>query len=96
MQGIRAEALPRLVWVCAIEDLAELARRLDPARRRIQAIGYAGSRGVERLADLAARDGVSRLSPFGTVAWPPADWRHDARHQLLPLLEWTDWEGETG
>jgi hypothetical protein len=26
------------------------------------------------------------------MAWPPADWRHDGRMQLMPLLRWTDFE----
>ena len=88
----RTEALPRVVSVHPVKDLAHLETVLRPLAGRIQAIGYAGRDGAESLADLGARLGVSRVAPLGTIAWPPADWRHDGRHQLLPLLNWTDFE----
>lgn len=88
----RTEALPRVVWVHAVPDIEALQEVLRPLDGRIQAVGYSGSEGLEELAALAARLGVSRIAPFGTVAWPPPDWRHEGRHQLLPLLNWTDLE----
>ena len=59
---------------------------------RIQAIGYAGSDGLGALAAAASRLGVSRVAPLGSMAWPPPDWRHEGKHQLLPLINWTDLE----
>lgn len=88
----KAEALPRVVSVCPVSEPGRLEETLSPLEGRIQSIGYAGREGLEELAELAATLGVSRLAPVGAVAWPPADWRHDGRHQLLPLLRWTDWE----
>lgn len=87
-----AESLPRVVWVQAVQDLEALAEALEGLDGRIQTLGYAGTVGLADLATLAARLGVSRVAPFGSVAWPPVDWRHDGRHQLLPLLNWTDFE----
>lgn len=86
------EGLPRVVRVHAVEGVPGLEELLAPLAGRIQALGYAGREGVGGLADLAHRLGVARVAPFGRVAWPPADWRHDGRLQILPLLRWTDRE----
>lgn len=91
-----SEGASRVVRVHSVEGVGALGRILAPLEGRIQAIGYAGGEGLTRVADLAALLGVSRVAPFGTMAWPPADWRHDGRHQLLPLLRWTDWEEAGG
>ncbi len=88
----RSEALPRVVRVHGVADLSRLQEVLAPLEGRIQALGYAGDAGEGELAERAAALGVSRVAPVGTMAWPPADWRHDGRHQLLPLVRWTDWE----
>ncbi len=88
----RTESLPRVVWVHHVSDLDSLEEVLRPLAGRIQTLGYSGSEGLQKLAALATRLGVSRIAPFGTVAWPPSDWRHEGRHQLLPLLNWTDLE----
>ncbi len=86
------ETLPRVVSVCGLSSVQELAGPLQILEGRIQSIGFCGSHDLEALADLAATLGVSRVAPFGRIAWPPPDWRHDGKHQLLPLLQWTDWE----
>lgn len=90
--AVRSEALPRVVRVYGYPGPERLASWLDVAGPRVQALGYAGREGLERLADAAAEAGVSRLAPVGRLAWPPPDWRHDGRHQLLPLVRWCDWE----
>lgn len=92
----RSEGLPRLVRVHPAAGVGRLEELLRPVEGRLQAVGYAGARGAESVARLASRLGAARVAPFGTVAWPPADWRHDGRHQILPLLRWTDWEGPAG
>lgn len=89
---LRSEPWPRIVRVFSASDPEEWQDRLAPLEGRIQAVGYAGREGMEELARRAATLGTCRVAPFGSVAWPPAAWRHDGRHQLLPLLEWTDWE----
>jgi len=88
----RTDALPRVVSVHSVGDLDELAGVLLPIAGRIQALGYHGSAQAERLAELGVHLGVSRVAPVGSIAWPPPDWRHEGRHQLLPLLNWTDFE----
>lgn len=89
---VRSEALPRVVRVCGVPDLDRLADVLLTLEGRVQTLGYAGTEGLEALAALGSRIGVSRVAPLGSTAWPPADWRHEGRHQLLPLLDWTDFE----
>lgn len=89
---LRTEGLPRVVRVHGVESLSRLRQLLRPLEGMVQAVGYAGGAGVEELADLSAGLGASRVAPLGEMAWPPPDWRHEGRHQLLPLLRWTDWE----
>jgi hypothetical protein len=88
------ENLPRTIFVYRIESVQDLAEVLKPLRDRIQVIGYRGAADVDALAEIAVSLGVSRVAPFGSIAWPPADWRHDGRYQLVPLLRWTDLELE--
>ena len=89
---IEATNLPRVVQLSAAPSVGDLLTALEPLSGHIQAVGYAGTDGVEELAEGAALLGVSRVAPFGRIAWPPVDWRHDGRYQLIPLLRWTDWE----
>lgn len=90
--ALETDALPRVVRVNGADDLASLGEALAPLGERIQAVGYSGEAGIRELARLAARLGACRVAPLGTLAWPPPDWRHDGRHQLLPLLRWTELE----
>ncbi len=86
------QVLPRVVFVQSIPGVAQLEGALDALQGTVQAIGYAGGPDAGAVAALGARAGACRVAPFGTIAWPPPDWRHDGRFQLLPLLRWTDWE----
>jgi len=89
---VGTDALPRVVQVHRVEAVEHLLDVLAPLEGRIQAVGYSGTEGLDALREGAAELGVSRVAPLGTVAWPPPDWRHEGRHQLLPLLDWTDFE----
>lgn len=92
--GAHSEALPRVLWVYGIAALEELARLRGVLEGRLQALGVAGLSDTDRrrAEELAVELGVSRVTPPGAMAWPPADWRHDGRTQLLPLVRWTDLE----
>jgi hypothetical protein len=92
--GAYSEPLPRVLWVYAIDRLEELGRLRGVLEGRIQALGIAGVSETDRrrAEELAVELGVSRVTPPGAMAWPPADWRHDGRMQLLPLVRWTDLE----
>lgn len=89
---IETRALPRVVRVYSAPDLEGWGRLLQPLRGRVQAVGYAGESGRQELAREAALLGACRVAPFGRIAWPPVDWLHDGRRQLLPLLRWTELE----
>ena len=88
----RIESLPRVVWVHHVPDLQTLEEVLLPLQGRIQTLGYCGTEELQKLTGIAARLSVSRIAPFGSMAWPPADWRHEGKHQLLPLVNWTEFE----
>lgn len=89
---VSAETLPRTIWLYGADEIGNLETLLQPLAGRVQAIGVAGRDGLKELTELATRLGVSRICPVGTMAWPPPDWRHEGRHRLVPLLDWTDWE----
>lgn len=90
--ALRSEALPRVVRVHGADGIRQIRRLLGSLDGRIQALLYAGREGLRALADVAAATGVSRIYPLGATPRPSVDWRHDGRHQVLPLLRWTDWE----
>ncbi|MFQ5746122.1 MAG: acyl-CoA reductase [Gemmatimonadota bacterium] len=84
--------LPRVVRVHPVPDVSTLRGLLDSLEGRIQAIGTAGREGWDEVVALGLELGVSRVAELGTMAWPPPDWRHDGRAQLLPLIRWMDVE----
>lgn len=92
--GAHSEPLPRVLWAYGIDRLEELDPLRGVLEGRLQALGIAGLPDTERrrAEELAVELGVSRVTPPGSMAWPPADWRHDGRMQLLPLVRWTDLE----
>jgi hypothetical protein len=90
--GCEAEALLRVIYVYPAPGVAEVIRELEPLSGRIQALGYWGEKFLDELGEGAALLGACRVAPFGSLAWPPADWRHEGRYQLLPLINWTDLE----
>jgi hypothetical protein len=89
-----SEPLPRVLWVYGINTLEELGPLRGVLEGRLQAMGIAGLSDTDRrrAEELAVELGVSRVTSPGAMAWPPADWRHDGRMQLLPLVRWTDLE----
>ncbi len=95
---LELDSLPHVVRLGGFESILDLREILRPLDGRIQAIGYAGDEEqLPSLAEAAVDLGVCRMSPLGRMAWPPPDWRHDGSFQLLPLLQWTEWEGrDTG
>jgi hypothetical protein len=92
--GAYSEPLPRVLWVYDLASVEELAELQGVLEGRVQALGIAGVDDPTRhVAErLAVELGISRVTPLGEMAWPPADWRHDGRMQLMPLLRWTDFE----
>lgn len=94
MPGTYSEGLPRTLWAYRATDMDDLRALGAVLEGRVQALGVAGldPATIEALEQLAVEWGVSRVVPVGGMAWPPPDWRHDGRYQLLPLLRWTEFE----
>jgi len=89
-----SESLPRTVWASRAVSAGDLRGLSAVLEGRVQAIGVAGldTETHRKLEQLAVEWGVSRMVRVGEMAWPPPDWRHDGRFQLLPLLRWTEFE----
>ncbi|MCH8191334.1 MAG: acyl-CoA reductase [Chloroflexi bacterium] len=91
---LRPSCLNRVVTVVPVDDLARLPEAVASMGPLLQSLGLATSQDrVRSLAPALARAGVTRLCPIGRMQFPPATWRHDGRHNLLPLLRWLDVEG---
>jgi len=82
-----------VVRVVPVADVLEVAGLLAPAAAHLQTVGVAGCK--ERwqvLAESLARVGASRVTPFGSVPFPPPWWHHDGQGPLRALVRWTDVE----
>lgn len=92
--GVYSESLPRAVWIYQAESVDDLRGLTSMLEGRVQALAVAGldAEAGQQLEDLAVEWGVGRVVPVGEMAWPPADWRHNGQMQLMPLLNWTDFE----
>jgi hypothetical protein len=81
----------RVVRVRPVSDAYEVADRLAPLRGRLQTAGVAGcEERLEALAESLARAGVSRVTSYSGVAFPPPWWHHDGRGPLDVLTRRTD------
>jgi hypothetical protein len=89
-----SESLPRTVWAYRVSGPDDLRRLGEVFEGRVQAVGVAGLQPADRQAieELAVEWRASRVVRVGQMAWPPFDWRHDGRMQLMPLLNWTEFE----
>ena len=86
----------RWVRVRPLGDAAELPALLAPLGPHLQTVGVAGlGDRLEEVARALAQVGASRVTPFDSVAFPPAWWHHDGRGPLLDLVRWVDLEEAT-
>ena len=91
--GPMVSCVGRVIRVCSIEDASELPVFLAPHGPHLQTVGVIGL--GARLRDLSrelAHAGVSRVSPFSSVPFPPPWWHHDGGGPLLDLVRWVDLE----
>lgn len=88
-----ASCLNRFVWVKPLDDLLHVPAYVHPYSTVMQtvAIAGAGSR-LGELAEQLGRVGVSRITDFDRMAWPPASWHHDGAEPLGELVRWVDLE----
>jgi hypothetical protein len=83
----------RFVRVRPVADAGDVTKIVAAMGPHLQTVGIAGlgSR-VESLARVLGELGASRVTPFGSVAYPPAWWHHDGRGPLVDLVRWVDLE----
>ena len=93
--GPSPSCVGRVVRIRPLGGLDELPALLEPARHHLQTVGIAGlGARAPMLATALGRLGVSRVAPFTSVAFPPADWHHDGGRPLGDLVRWVDLEPE--
>ena len=67
---------------------------LRPTRDVLQSAALAGFAENERaeLIRWLGRSGISRVTSFEQLPWPPMHWHHDGSPPLGELLRWQDIE----
>lgn len=85
--------LHRVLHVRAIPDLAQVAGELRPFGAILQtaAVAAAGPR-LDALSAALADSGVTRITDFERMPFPPPTWHHDGRGPLRELVRWIDRE----
>jgi hypothetical protein len=84
----------RLIPVSSLEAGVALLRGWGP---QLQTVGVAGlGDDEEKLLSALVKLGVSRITTFDNVPWPPPWWHHDGGGPLRTLVRWTDLEGSVG
>lgn len=87
----------RVVRVKPVADVARVPALVAPFGRHLQTAAVAGCGGrTERVAEALAAVGVSRITGFDAVPFPPAWWHHDGQGALTPLVRWVDLETPEG
>jgi hypothetical protein len=85
--------LNRTIRVHPVDDIADIATRVEPVRAYLQTAGVAlAPQRRQALAEALGRLGVTRVSALDRMPWPHMTWHHDGRCNLLDLVRWTDIE----
>jgi len=91
VDGFPVSPLDRFLTIVPVEGPHALVDRLRPLRGRLQnaAVAAPGPRG-DRVRELLARLGVSRLCSPGGMATPSMMWHHDGLPCVGSLVRWCD------
>lgn len=86
--------LNRTLYVKPIDDVSVLNVLLAPHRDVLQSVALAGFSAAQRTAIFhqLSECGVTRITTFEELPWPPMWWHHDGRGPLQELLFWHDLE----
>ena len=89
----RASCLNRVVYVKALAAPGDVARLL-PHQDLLQSAAVEGFADIEQaeLARTLGLLGVSRITSFARLPWPPMHWHHDGGSPIRELLRWQDVE----
>lgn len=84
--------LNRTLFVKPFTSLAGLRAVLEPHHAILQSAAVAGfdGEGKQQLEDLLIDCGITRITTFEQLPWPPMTWHHDGRGPLRELLAWHD------
>lgn len=83
----------RVVRIKPVADARRVPALVSPFRAHLQTAALAGCGGrLAEVAEALARVGVSRITGFDAVPFPPAWWSHDGQGPLRALVRWTDLE----
>jgi hypothetical protein len=82
----------RVKPVKALEQVPELAAPFRDVLQSAAICGVAEGR-LDVLAEALAAAGVTRITSFGALPWPPSTWHHDGRGPLRELVRMVDFEG---
>jgi hypothetical protein len=93
-ESFQPSCLNRFVYVKPVRDLRDVIPQLRPVRDYLQSVALCGvaEKQAAELAIELGRLGVSRITSFAQLPWPPIDWHHDGSRPLGELLRWVDWE----
>ena len=83
----------RVVRIKPVADILQAPTLVKPFANHLQSVGVAGC--GERLVQLAeelAHAGVSRVTGFDAMPFPPPHWHHDGQGPLRALAGWVDLE----
>jgi hypothetical protein len=85
--------LNRTIRVKPIARLEDVPGLIEPARGLIQTVAIEGAGARTRaLANALAAAGVTRITDFEHMPWPPPSWHHDGAGPLAELVRWVDFE----
>jgi hypothetical protein len=92
LPALEASCLNRTLYIKRIAALADVVERVAPYRDVLQSVAFAGipEQDAARLAADLAAAGVTRITDFERLAWPPAPWHHDGRGPLVELIRFVD------
>jgi len=81
----------RTIRIKPLDDLERLPALLEPLSGSLQSLALAAPPARRaRLASALARSGLSRITTFRELPWPPAWWRHDGTGPLQALVRWVE------
>lgn len=87
--GFEPSCLGRTIRVHPMPHPEAFGPVLAPLRRFLQSAALdAPAERREALGDVLARCGVTRITDFANLPWPPAWWRHDGDGPLRALVRW--------
>jgi hypothetical protein len=83
----------RVVRVKPVADVLHTPGLVAHFASHLQSVGVAGvGDRIARLSEELAHVGVSRITGFDMMPFPPPDWHHDGQGPLRALVGWVDLE----